>query len=91
LKERPQLKLVVQRPYDPQRDGAQLRCADARQELARRLGVQLDARKDPGPIAYGDADTQKALEALLAERAVPTPWPRSQMPTRSGRAESPIV
>jgi hypothetical protein len=68
LKERPQLELVVQGPYDPQRDGAQLRRAGARQELVRRLGAQLDARKDPGPITYGDADTQKALEALLAER-----------------------
>ena len=33
--------------------------------------MQLDPRKDPGPVAYADADTQKALEALLAERAGP--------------------
>jgi hypothetical protein len=35
------------------------------------MGVKLEGREDPGPIAYSDAVTQRALEALLAARAGP--------------------
>jgi hypothetical protein len=69
LNERRQLKLVVQGAYDPQRDGQALRDAEARQELVRALGVKLKPGEDPGPIAYDDPDTQRALEKLLAARA----------------------
>jgi hypothetical protein len=68
LAERPQLKLVVRGPYDPQRDGEALRERSVRRELARALGVALAPREDPGPVAYSDADTQRALERLLAAR-----------------------
>lgn len=69
LKARPQLKLVVRGPYDAARDAGALRRARARLELAGGLGATLKAGEDPGPIAYGSADTQKALEGLLTQRA----------------------
>jgi hypothetical protein len=68
LKARPQLKIVVKGPYDPARDKSQLQRAEARLELARALRAKLAPGEDPGPIAYGRADTQKALEALLTKR-----------------------
>jgi hypothetical protein len=71
LKRRPQLKLVVQGPYDAKRDGERLRRDLARRDLAHMVGTRLRPEEDPGPIAYGDADTQKALEKLLTERAGP--------------------
>ena len=39
--------------------------------MAHALGVKLEGREDPGPIASSDAATQRALEALLAARAGP--------------------
>jgi hypothetical protein len=71
LQARPQLKLVVRGPYDAGRDGEALRRASARLELARRMGSALKPGEDPGPIAYGTAETQRALEALLAQRGGP--------------------
>jgi hypothetical protein len=69
LKQRPQVKLVVRGPYDPQRDAQQLSRELARGELARSMGVKLGSDDDSDPIAYGDPRTQQALERLLAERA----------------------
>jgi hypothetical protein len=40
-----------------------------RQELAQRLGVTLRPGEDPGPVAYDQAKTQRALETLLSDRA----------------------
>jgi len=39
-----------------------------RHDLAQRLGVKLKPGEDPGPVAFDDAKTQRALEALLTER-----------------------
>ena len=69
LNERRQLKLVVHGAYDAQRDARALRDEEARQELTRALGVKLKPGEDPGPIAYDDPDTQRALEKLLSARA----------------------
>ncbi|MGZ8231494.1 MAG: DUF748 domain-containing protein, partial [Burkholderiales bacterium] len=71
LKERPQLKLVVKGPYDPARDARQLKLREARLELASALRAKLNPGEDPGPIAYGRADTQRALETLLTQRSGP--------------------
>jgi hypothetical protein len=68
LKARPQLKVVVKGPYDPARDTKELQRSEARLELARALRAKLAPGEDPGPIAYGRADTQRALEALLTKR-----------------------
>ena len=71
MRDKPQLKLLVHGPYDPRLDGEALRDRQVRRELAERLGTKLGDREDPGPIAYGDAAVQRALEALLAERTGP--------------------
>jgi len=69
LKQRPQLKLVVRGPYDPKRDEQALRVKAARRDLAQALGEALKEDEDPGPIAYGNAKTQRELEQLLRTRA----------------------
>ena len=71
LRERPQLKLVVRGPFDPEQDSEALRSERVRREIALALGVKLEPREDPGPIAYSDAATQRALEAMLAARRGP--------------------
>ncbi|MDQ3186114.1 MAG: DUF748 domain-containing protein [Pseudomonadota bacterium] len=69
LKQRSQIGLVVQGPYDAQRDGQRLRSEYVHRDLAIAMGTRIEPGEDLGLIAYGDADTQKALEKLLAERA----------------------
>jgi hypothetical protein len=71
LSERRELKLVIRGPFDPERDGEALRSDGVRRDVAHALGVKLDGPEGPGPIAYSDAATQRALEALLAARAGP--------------------
>jgi hypothetical protein len=39
-----------------------------RQDLAQRLGATVKPGEDPGPVAFDRVKTQRALEALLAER-----------------------
>jgi uncharacterized protein involved in outer membrane biogenesis len=69
MKARPQLKLVVQGRYDPERDGRALRAAALRRELAERLGSQPEPGEAPGPITFNNAKTQRAVEALLVARS----------------------
>jgi hypothetical protein len=71
LSERRELTLVIPGPFDPERDGEALRSEGVRRDVAHALGVKLEGREDPGPIASSDAATQRALEALLAARAGP--------------------
>jgi hypothetical protein len=59
------LKLVVRGPYDPQADAKRLSLERVRAQLASAMGLRLRPGEHPGPIAFGSADTQKALEALL--------------------------
>jgi len=69
LKQRPQLKLVVHGAYDQQRDAHALRDGEVRRAVAQALKVKLQPGEDPGPIAYDDPVTQRALETLLSARA----------------------
>lgn len=69
LAERPQLKVVVGGRYDPESDGEALRSERVRRELATELDVKLAPDEDPGPVAFDDAHTQRALEKLLETRA----------------------
>lgn len=69
LDKRPALKLTVHGAYDTKLDGEALRSLHVRQDLARRLEVKLQPGEDPGPVAFDDPKTQRALEALLRERA----------------------
>jgi hypothetical protein len=69
LKGRQQLKLVVHGAYDPQRDARALRDTLVRRELVQALGTKLGEREDPGPLAFDDPDTQRALEKMMTARA----------------------
>ena len=68
LGKRPQLKLTVHGGYDAKIDGEALRALHVRENLAKRLDVKLKPGEDPGPVAFDDAKTQRALEAMLRER-----------------------
>ncbi|HEY3064714.1 MAG TPA: DUF748 domain-containing protein [Methylomirabilota bacterium] len=69
LAKRPRLTLTVHGTYEAKMDSEALRSFQVRQDLAERLGVKVKPGEDPGPVAFDDAKTQRALEALLTERA----------------------
>ncbi|MBL0419117.1 DUF748 domain-containing protein [Ramlibacter sp. AW1] len=65
MRERPRVRLVVEGAYDPQQDARMLQREQARRELAQALGEPVDARQDPGPIAFDDPTTRRALRRML--------------------------
>jgi hypothetical protein len=69
LQQRPQLKLMVQGNYHVERDGRALREAAVRSALAQRLDIKPVPGEVPGPVPFENARVQRALEALLTERA----------------------
>lgn len=69
LQQRPQLRLIVSGRYAPEHDGAALRAAHVRRELAAAAGIRLDAGEEPPPPAVDQAKTQRELEKLLDARA----------------------
>ena len=69
LKQRPQLRLVVEGRYDSRHDGAALRATAARRVLAERQGIKLTGEDDAAPANFDNAKTQRMIEALLEERA----------------------
>lgn len=68
LAQRPNLGLELAPAFSPAVDGEALRERALRRELATRLGRTVEPDADPGPVAFGDAGTRRALEALFAER-----------------------
>jgi uncharacterized protein involved in outer membrane biogenesis len=69
LGKRTRLKLTVHGGYEVKADGDALRSLRIRQDLAERLGRKGKPGEDPGPVAFDQAKTQRALEALLTERS----------------------
>jgi len=69
LGKRTRLKLTVHGGYEAKADGEALRSLHVRQDLAQRLEVKVKPGEDPGPVAFDQAKTQRALEALLNQRA----------------------
>lgn len=69
LKHRLQLKLEIQSRFDEKLDGEAMRTLRARRALAERLGVKLEPGENPGPAAFDNAATQRALEAMLDARS----------------------
>jgi len=69
LKQRPNLKLMVQGRYDSRHDGAALRTQATHRLLAERVGIKLAGPDDPALPNYDNAKTQRAIEALYEERA----------------------
>lgn len=68
LKDRPQLKLVIQGRYSTDADGKELKERSIRKTIATRLGVKLGPDDTPDPLDFTDSDTQDALEKLFTER-----------------------
>ncbi len=67
LHQRPQLKLVVQGRYHPEKD----RQALARQSLRRAVTVRLGqtvADDGPNPLDFSSSETRKVLEEMFTER-----------------------
>lgn len=69
LRDRPQLKLTVDGRYAAELDGRALRAERVRRALAAALDIELAADETPGPVAFDQADTQRALEELLEAQA----------------------
>jgi len=68
LAKRPELRLTVHGGIDPAADGRALNARALRAALAKQLGVTLEPGEDPGQLAFRDAETQRALEAIATER-----------------------
>lgn len=69
LRERPQLRLVVVAPYDPQLDTRALQREQARRDLARALGREVGAGEDPGPVPFDDPAARRELRRMLRSLA----------------------
>ena len=68
LKNRPQLKLVIQGRYSPDADGKELKDLSIRRMVATRRGAKVGPNEDPGPLDFTDSKTQDILEELYRER-----------------------
>ncbi len=68
LGKRKQLQLTVHGGFEPGLDGAALKSTQVRRTLAQKLGVKLETDEDPGPVAYDNAKTQRALEGLAGNK-----------------------
>jgi hypothetical protein len=68
LKKRPNLKIIVQGGYSPQMDGLVLRDLNIRRTLSQKMGVELQAEEDPGPIDFDNVKAMEALTVLFVER-----------------------
>ncbi|HTD91081.1 MAG TPA: DUF748 domain-containing protein, partial [Burkholderiales bacterium] len=68
LKQRPQLRLVIEGRYDTTHDGAALRATAARRLLAERQGIKLAGADDTALVNFDNAKTQRAIEAMMEER-----------------------
>lgn len=69
LTQRPQLKLVVEGRYDPQKDGAARRAAHVRRAVSAELDIALGANQRAAPVVFDEAKSQRALEAIYKARA----------------------
>jgi hypothetical protein len=69
LQKRPQLKLQIQGTWHKDIDARALRARAVRADLAGREGIKLAPGEDPGPVAFDNPKTQRALENMLEARA----------------------
>lgn len=82
LAKRPGLALTVHAPYDERADRLALQDLQVRRTLAARIGRQVAPTDDPGPVTLTDPNTQKALDALSAQRPDPA---AAKLPTTPDR------
>jgi len=72
LDKKKQLSLTVHGGFDPVLDGAALKAAHIRQALAQKLGEKLKLDEEPGPVAFDNGKTQRALESLAGDEGLKT-------------------
>lgn len=68
FKQRPNLKLKIHGQYDPKQDREALNSLSLRRAVAEESGFSLKAGEEPGPVAFGDAESQRSLEKLVTQR-----------------------
>ena len=68
LKNRPQLKLIIQGRYSPEADGKEFKDLSIRRIVASRLGAQPSPDEDPRSPDFTDSTTQNLMEELYKER-----------------------
>lgn len=71
LKERPTLMLKVPPTYAPAADTAALKSYTVRADIVRRMGMEVRAGEDPGPLDASNPRVQKAVEVAFGERYAP--------------------
>ena len=71
LKERPNLKLKVDPVFATAQDTAALQSLLVRSEIVRRMGLEVVAGEDPGPIDAANPRVPPAVEAAFSERYAP--------------------
>ncbi|PTQ78921.1 uncharacterized protein DUF748 [Nitrosospira multiformis] len=69
IKQRPEVALVVQGPYDAEVDGKSLRRQQVHRDVLAEADILVEESEDLDFMAFGNADIQKALERLLARRS----------------------
>ena len=68
LEKRPQLRIVIQGRFDTKIDGEALRTERVKRALAEQMEVKIAPNEEPGPVAFNNSKSQKALEKLLKKR-----------------------
>jgi hypothetical protein len=71
LTQRPGLSLVVPPTIAATVDTPVLKSLAVRSEIVRRMGIEVAAGEDPGPIDVANARTQRAIEAVFSTRYAP--------------------
>lgn len=72
LDKKKQLVLTVHGGFDPALDGTALKTAHIRQALAKKLGEKISVDEEPGPMAFDNGKTQRALESLAGDEGLKT-------------------
>ena len=68
MDERPQLRLVVQAPYEPDADRRAIQQEQMQREVALALGRTLQPDEKPAVVAFENLATQRALEKLAVKK-----------------------
>ena len=87
LQQRPKLEVIVDGRYQAAVDGEALRSEKVRRELAAEQKVKLAPGEEPGPVAFDDARTQRALEKLMTARAGKDAMAQFTADSRKGRPQ----
>lgn len=71
LKERPALTLTVPPVYATEPDTLALKSLTVRSDVTRRMGIELAAGEDPGPVDAANPRARQAIEQAFSARYAP--------------------